>query len=173
MMMTRPTYDAAVRPHLHSLNRWVQKKGLHAEDAEDVVQETLLLGLRHFQQFRFESNIGTWLCRIALNVIRGRIRRPDHSRMVFVDSADLEGMGASSTGKSPLVELMSKEAGGRLRHAIAKLPNEYRVVVELRDVKGYSIRETAEFLELSRPAVKSRHHRARLQLQTCLKGFRH
>jgi RNA polymerase sigma-70 factor (ECF subfamily) len=63
---------------------------------------------------------------------------------------------------------MKKEAGRRLRNAIEKLPNEYRVVVELRDMKGYSIRETAEFLALSRPAVKSRHHRARLQLLTCL-----
>jgi RNA polymerase sigma-70 factor (ECF subfamily) len=93
--------------------------------------------------------------------------------LAFVDSADLEGMGASSSGPSALVELMRKEAGGRLLHAIAKLPNEYRVVVELRDMKGYSIRETAEFLALSRPAVKSRHHRARLQLQTCLQGFSH
>jgi RNA polymerase sigma-70 factor (ECF subfamily) len=166
--MTRPTYDTAVRPHLHSLNRWVQKKGLRAEDAEDVVQETLLLGLRHFKQFRFEANIGTWLCRIALNVIRGRMRRPDHTRMVFVDTADLEGLGSPSTRQSPLAELMKNEAGGRVRRAISKLPDDYRVVLELRDMKGYSIRETAEFLALSRPAVKSRHHRARLQLLTCL-----
>jgi RNA polymerase sigma-70 factor, ECF subfamily len=141
-----------------------------AEDVEDVVQDTLLLALRHFDSFRFEAEFSTWLCHIATNVIRGRFRKPDFRRIVFTDQAILERMEQPIAAVSQLTVLEKKEAASRLHVAISKLPCEYRVVVELRDLKGLSIRETASALSLSTPAVKSRHHRARWRLNTLLAG---
>jgi RNA polymerase sigma-70 factor (ECF subfamily) len=164
----RPSYDAVIGPNLQLLKRWVGKKGLTVEDADDVVQETLLLALRHFDQFRFEANFATWLCRIAINVIRGRMRRPGYSRTVLVDSWTLETMGLPDSTQCALTGLVKDEASKRLRRAVSQLPADYRAVVELRDLRGLSIRETAEFLALTRPAVKSRHHRARRQLHALM-----
>lgn len=164
----RPSYDVAVAPHLQTLNRWVRQKGLQAQDADDVVQETLLLALRHFDKFRFEASLSTWLCRIAINVIRGRLRRPAHCRTTFVDSDSLEVLAASDRRESALSAMIQNETKVRIRGAVSKLPAAYRTVVELRDLRGLSIQETAAQLSLSVPAVKSRHHRARFQLLSIL-----
>jgi RNA polymerase sigma-70 factor, ECF subfamily len=155
------TFDALISPHLSLLKRWVKGRVPHGEDSDDIIQQTLLLALRHIGQFRFEASFGTWLCRIAINVIRGRLRSPERSRMVFADPQTLESFELKDPRRSPLAVLERKQANAKLHRAIAKLPEIYRVVIELRDLRGLSINETAESLSLTRPAVKSRHHRAR------------
>ena len=130
-------------------------------DPSDVVQQTLLLALRHIGQFRFEASFGTWLCRIAINVIRGRLRSPEHSRMIYADPQTLESFDLKDPRRSPLATLERKQESARLHRAIAKLPEIYREVIDLRDLRGLSIRETSDALSISRAAIKSRHHRAR------------
>jgi RNA polymerase sigma-70 factor (ECF subfamily) len=159
------TYEALVSQHIHVLRRWVSSKMQNPSDAEDVVQQTLLLALRHFDQFRYEAGFGTWLCRIAINEIRGRIRRPDNWRTVFVDTQVFATWGVRDPGRSPLAELERKEANERLHDAITELPELYRSVVELRDLGGLTIRETAKSLRLTTPAIKSRLLRARTMLR--------
>ena len=164
----REKYEALVSPHLGTLRRWVLTKVRNNHDAEDVVQQTLLLAYRHLEQFRFEASFGTWLCRIALNVIRGRMRSPDFSRLVAIDPRTMENFNLHDKRQSPLSLLESKEARIKVHSAISKLPDMYRVVVEMRDLRGFSIQETADSLGLTRPAIKSRHHRARLLMHRFL-----
>ena len=160
----RDTYEALVAPHLSTLRRWVTSKVQNTHDVDDIVQQTLLLSFRHLTQFRFESSFGTWLCRIALNVIRGRIRSPDYSRTVYVEPEKLANFDLQDKRHSPLAALERKEVKARVHMAIAKLPSIYQEVIHMRDLRGLSIRETAASLGLTKPAVKSRHHRARLLL---------
>jgi len=164
------SYEALVSPHLHLLRRWVKSRVPNIEDADDVIQQTLLLALRHFGQFRFEASFGTWLCHIALNVIRGRMRRPEYSRTIFTDPQTLESRETTDPRHCPQAALERSEVNARLHRAISKLPDIYRVVVELRDLRGLTIHETAESLRMTRSAVKSRHHRARGMLLRYLNG---
>src|ERR1700736_2199502 len=88
--LARENYETMVSPHLVPLKRWVTSKVSNSHDAEDILQQTLFLAFRHFEQFRFEASFGTWLCRIALNVIRGRLRSPDFSRTLVTAPQMLE-----------------------------------------------------------------------------------
>jgi RNA polymerase sigma-70 factor (ECF subfamily) len=154
-------YERLVSPHFQLLQKWVRGRVPRREDADDVIQQALLLALRHVNQFRFESSFSTWLCQIALNVIRAKFRRPEHSRMVVCDPQTMEGLEPHDPQESALGEMQRREVNLALYRAIEHLPEIYRVVVELRDLRGYSLRETCTVLRLSRGAIKSRHHRAR------------
>ena len=158
------TYETLVAPHMRPLGRWVRSRVPPGEDADDIIQQTLLLALKNIGQFRNEASLTTWLCRIAVNVIRGRMRRPDRWRTVFTDPQHLAASNVTDPLQSPEAALVTKEANLRLHRAISSLPELYRVVVELRDLRGLSIQETADSLRLSKPAVKSRHNRARCML---------
>jgi RNA polymerase sigma-70 factor (ECF subfamily) len=157
-------YDALFSPHLKLLRNVVIRRVPRIEDADDVVQQTLLLGLRHIGQFRFQASLGTWLCRIAINVIRGLYRKRGYFSDALTDPSILESVDISDPNESPLAILERTEKYSRLRMAISQLPATYRQVVELRDLEGFSIEETANHLGLTKPAVKSRHHRARALL---------
>ncbi len=158
------SYDSMVASHLKLLNALVRRRVRRPEDAEDIIQETLLLALRHFDQFRFEASFSTWLYRIAINVIRGRVRRPHHRRLVCMDPTILERISEPDPRTSQLAALEKGETFDRLYRALARLPKDYRIVVELRDIKGLSIKQTAETLVVPDSTVKSRHYRARLRL---------
>jgi RNA polymerase sigma-70 factor (ECF subfamily) len=134
-------------------------------ETRDVLQETFLQAFRSLKNFRGEAAIGTWLYRIAANTfMKGRSR----SRLTCMDDLDLENLALSRMEKlrlvppSPEEALVEKEGRTLLGQAIAKLPEEYRVVLVLRDVEGRAAAEVAEILDLSVAAVKSRLHRARL-----------
>lgn len=159
------TYEVLVSQHVHMLRKWVRCRLRNVDDAEDVVQQTLLLALRHFEQFRYEASFGTWLCTIAINEIRGRIRRPDHWRTVFLDPQVIATWELKDPGRSQLAELEQNEVHERLHQAIAELPEAYRSVLESRDISGLTIRQTAASLRLSTPAIKSRLLRARRMLR--------
>ena len=164
---TPRAYDALISPHLPLLKRWVKKKAPNSIDSDDVIQQTLLLAIRHFGKFRFEASFGTWLCSIAMNEIRARLRDPENPRLTNDDSRILT---LSDPCSSPLATLERKEANVQLHRAIAQLPEIYRVVVELRDFRELSTRETSKRLSISATAVKSRHYRARCQLLKALRG---
>ena len=134
-------------------------------ETRDVVQETFLQAFRSFGKFRGESKIGTWLHRIAVNFYLTRRNRP-HAESY--EGLDLEN------SKTPRMDVLRRQAATPeevfeekeirrlLEKAIAGLPEEYRTVLVLRDLEEHSANETAEILEISVPAVKSRLHRARL-----------
>jgi RNA polymerase sigma-70 factor, ECF subfamily len=150
--------------HAPFLKGWVRRKVFNAAEAEDVVQQTLLLALRHIGQFRMEASLGTWLCSIAMNVIRGRFRRPEYHRTVYAPPQVLEMMDYRDPNRSPLAALESQERIAAFRTAIAALPEILRKVIELRVFRELSTRETARVLRITPSAVKSRHFRARCLL---------
>ena len=143
--------------------------GLPAE-AEDVYQETFLTAFKKIRGFRGESELGTWLYRIAANLCfmrhRKKKREPfvplldrphDHDDGKTHQFRDWEPTPEEVAGKKELAEQVAK--------ALAALPVDYRLVLMLRDVEGLSNEKTAEILKLSVAAVKSRLHRGRLFLR--------
>ncbi len=139
-------------------------------EADDVYQETFLTAFKKIRGFRGDSDLGTWLYRIASNLCL--MRRRKKSREPFVPLLDRphdhdEAPARQFRDWSPTPEETAnkKELVEKVAGALSKLPVDYRLVVTLRDVEGLSAEETAKILKLSVPAVKSRLHRGRLFLR--------
>lgn len=135
----------------------------HQHDAEDVTQQAFLSALEHLADFRAESSFATWLMRIAghaaLKVIRKRRGLPteslDISRPEFI----------APWQESPARLAQQHEIGQLIDAALAQLGEKHRVVFLLRDVEGFSVKETAAVTGLTEANVKVRLLRARLQLR--------
>ncbi len=141
-------------------------------DAEEIAQDVLLTVVQKIGTFRGEAAFSSWLYRITANAAYGRLRgrreRAEVSLEPLFPVFDDEGRHVqpvadwSSRLDDPAVQAETRAA---LSRAIARLPEDSRVVVLLRDVEGLSSEEVAEALGLSVAAVKSRLHRARLFLR--------
>jgi len=152
----------------------------HREDAEDVFQETFLTVFRKLDQYRGEGSLKSWLFKIAsshcLKKRRKRSGEPDqHLSVEELTPENLRPIsrGPSLTGTSeiPLEVVLRDELSQHITEAIDALPPEYRIVLLLRDVEGFSTEETAEMTDLSEAAVKSRLHRARVTVRKHLQPY--
>jgi RNA polymerase sigma-70 factor (TIGR02960 family) len=158
-----------------------------AQDAEDLLQETLLAAWRGLEQFRGRASVRAWLYRIATNrsldALRARRRRPeDFQRMTEVPEPTrraepiwlepfpdvlLEGIADDAPG--PEARYETKEAIGLAFIAgLQHLPPRQRAVLVLRDVLGYRAAEVAEMLETTEPSVNSLLRRARAAFEARL-----
>jgi RNA polymerase sigma-70 factor (ECF subfamily) len=136
-------------------------------EAEEIAQEVFLRAHRAVADFRGEARLGTWLYAIASRLCLNRLASPD--RRVARGDAALADVPASGPDAAVTAERAELEAA--LHAAIAELPNERRLVLVLRDVEGLSYEEIAEALALDPGTVRSRLHRARMQLKEKLERF--
>jgi RNA polymerase sigma-70 factor (ECF subfamily) len=140
------------------------------DDAEDVLQDTMMKAFEHLDSFQGQSKFYTWLVRIAVNESLMKLRKRKSDRTVSMDES-------IETEEEPIVREIAvwddnpeaKYSQAELREildkAIQSLKPIFRTVFILRDVEELSTEETAEMLGLSIAAVKSRLLRARLQLR--------
>jgi RNA polymerase sigma-70 factor (ECF subfamily) len=146
------------------------------EDAEDVLQETFLKAYEHLDQFQGQSKFYTWIVRIAVNQALMKLRKRKSDRSVSLDETidtgeDTVAREIAAWDENPEQQYGREELNQILTSAVDGLTPIYRAVFVLRDVDGLSTEETAEALELSVPAVKSRLLRARLQLRDKLTRY--
>jgi len=129
-------------------------------DAEDASQETFLQAWRALPRFRSQSAFSTWLYRIVTNRCLNlrRARRPSQALLWDQESED-PGPEEAAEARNQLLAL---------REAILELTPEQRAVFVLRHLEGCAYEEIVEILGISLAAVKSRLHRARLELATVL-----
>jgi RNA polymerase sigma-70 factor (ECF subfamily) len=140
------------------------------EDAEDVLQETFLKAYTHLDGFQGNSKFYTWLVRIAMNEALMKLRKRKGDRVVSLDEQldtgeDTVTREIAVWEGNPEDRYSQEEIRDILDKTVASLPEAFRTVFTLRDVEELSTEETAEVLNLSIPAVKSRLLRARLQLR--------
>ncbi len=146
------------------------------EDAEDVLQEAFLKAYEHLNQFQGQSKFYTWIVRIAVNQALMKLRKRKTDRSVSLDETidtgeDTVAREIAAWDENPEQQYSREEINEILSSAIDGLAPIYRAVFVLRDVDDLSTEETAEALELSIPAVKSRLLRARLQLRDKLTRY--
>jgi RNA polymerase sigma-70 factor (ECF subfamily) len=145
-------------------------------DAEDVLQETFLSAFKSIDRFEGRSSLSTWLYRIASNAALMRLRR-NEPEQVSVDEPVERDDGEMMPRQFfdfcclPEEDLLREEAREQMKQAIDDLPPTLRSVFVLRDIEGLSTAETAEALDLSESAVKSRLMRARLKLRDELSRY--
>lgn len=140
------------------------------QDAEDVLQETFIKALRALPEFEERSKLSTWLYRIAVNeaLMAVRRRKPDHLSLEMEKEGEEGEMAPVEIVDwccLPEGDLLSAEARRFLDKAVQSLSPALRAVFVLRDVEGLSVKETAEALNISEAAVKTRLLRARLKLR--------
>ena len=146
------------------------------EDAEDVLQEAFFKAYEHLSQFQGNSKFYTWIVRIAVNQALMKLRKRKSDRTVSLDEQidtgeDTVVREIAAWDPDPEQQYSQEELHKILNEAVTSLAPIYRTVFTLRDVDGLSTEETAEALDLSVPAVKSRLLRARLQLRDKLTRF--
>jgi RNA polymerase sigma-70 factor (ECF subfamily) len=151
----------------------------NSEEARDLTQETFLRAFQSIRQFRGESDVRTWIYRIAINQARNRWRwwrRRRRDAMVSLDSDSAHGKQplvnvlSSAREDSPEQETLAHERERALRKALRSLSLSYRETVILRDIEGFSYEEIAETLGINVGTVKSRLARGRQELRTRLEG---
>lgn len=146
------------------------------QDAEDILQETFIKAFRHIGSFDGRSNISTWLYRIATNEALMLMRRKRPESISFEapsnkETEPQEPLQIVDWCCLPEEDYLTAEGRARLEEAAHRLPTSLRVVFLLRDIEGLSTRETAEVLEISETAVKTRLSRARLRLREDLSAY--
>jgi RNA polymerase sigma-70 factor (ECF subfamily) len=146
----------------------------NVDDAEEVVQESFLNAYRALPRFRRGSAFGTWLYRIVTNMALVKLRKS--AREVFLEGPDEENGRGIPEGlvdwtDTPLDDLINQETRELMDEAIRELPLDQRTVFAMRDIDELLADQVAEILGLSVPAVKSRLHRARVQLRNRLAPY--
>ncbi|MDD3764228.1 MAG: RNA polymerase sigma factor RpoE [Nevskiales bacterium] len=142
-------------------------------DAPDVAQETFVRAWRALGGFRGQSAFYTWLYRIGINTAKNHIvsrgRRPADQD---IDVADAELYGHTehlSDIDTPEAEMLSEEIKHRVAETIAKLPEDLRTAITLRELEGLSYEEIAEAMDCPIGTVRSRIFRAREAIDGALK----
>jgi RNA polymerase sigma-70 factor (ECF subfamily) len=144
-------------------------------DAADAAQEALVRVYTRLHNFRGDSLFSTWLFRVVTNTCldqlrrRGRLRCGSLEASLPLDGPSNKPLQTLDVDDGPIDWAERHEVQAAVQRAIAKLPEEYRTVVIMRDLQEYTYHEIAEMLQTSLGTVKSRLHRARLALRVLLK----
>ncbi len=141
-------------------------------DAEEVVQDVYMIALDKIDRFEGRSTLSTWLYRITVNtaLMKLRSRRADRNHVPIDGLTALLGEAENvlrfdEDVKSPDEALLTKELTQTISDSMEDLPEIYQSVFFLRDVQGYSIKETSTMLGITPGAIKSRLHRSRFFLR--------
>jgi RNA polymerase sigma-70 factor (ECF subfamily) len=150
-----------------------------SEEARDLTQETFLRAFQSIGHFRGESDLRTWIYRIAINQARNRWRwwrRRRRDVTVSIDAPQTNGQTSliatlkSDNGSNPERETLAHERERALRRALSSLKHVYREAVVLRDIEGFAYEEIAVALNINVGTVKSRLARGRQELRRKLEG---
>jgi RNA polymerase sigma-70 factor, ECF subfamily len=138
------------------------------DEAHDVAQDAFVQAFLKLDTFHGNSAFYTWLYRIAFNLAVSRRRR--HKPTSSIEQArELTGSEPISRDEQPTERLDRLERVAQVHHALASLSEEFRTVLVLREIDGCCYETIAEILELPVGTVRSRLHRARLELREQLR----
>lgn len=150
------------------------------EEACDLTQDTFVRAYRAWNEFRGDSQIYTWLYRIALNLCHNSRKKGDRKRRVEGVSLDISpgmdedrptGLDVADARPQPAKSVENDELRARLHDALAALPENYRIVIVLRDIEGLPYEEIARITDSTLEAIKSRLFRARTMLREMLAPY--
>ncbi len=171
-------FEELVARHERKIYRLVRRLLQSESDVEDLLQEIFLQVWQKVDTFEGRAAFSSWLYRVAVNACYMYLRKTSREKLVSIEDAmprfTSEGKMAGPVRRFPTgpeYKVLQKEMRQALEAAIGELPEDYRIVLVLRDVEGLQASEVAELLDLSVPAVKSRLHRARVFLRQRLAHY--
>ena len=165
-------FEAIVRAHGGRLLSVARRFLGNNEDAQDAVQDAFIRAYKAIHTFEARAQLHTWLHRILVNTalmkLRERRRRPTESIDDLLPAYTSDGHQAVASRDWSDAVLERKETAAIVREAIARLPDQYREVLVLRDIEERDTAEAAALLGTTSNVVKVRLHRARQALRTLL-----
>jgi RNA polymerase sigma-70 factor (ECF subfamily) len=161
-------FEREALPHMDALYNFALRITGDSDDANDLVQDTFLKAFRFFDKFEKGTNCKAWLFRIMkntfINTYRKKTKEPDK-----VDYEDVENFYENAKPSSTESAHLEKEIYDNLlddeiSSAIASLPDDFKTVIILSDIEGFTYEEIADFVDCPVGTVRSRLHRARKML---------
>jgi len=165
-------YELLMRRYNQRLFRVVRSVVTEDAEAEDILQEAWVRAYEHLDQFEGRASFATWVTRIAFYEALARARKSKRWTPLENPKGEImaEADRKQTNSDTPEAQAMRGQLGQILQAAVDALPESYRSVFMLREVEKLSTSETAECLELSEEAVKTRLHRSRALLRRELEG---
>jgi RNA polymerase sigma-70 factor, ECF subfamily len=154
-------FEALYRAHVGRVHALCLRMMGDPEHAKELTQDVFVRAWQGLGSFRGEAAFGTWLHRLAINVVRDRQRSEFRRRARFQSGEDLESVGAVAPGVAP-------DSRIDLERAIATLPPRARNALILHEIHGYKCREVAEMTQTAVGTVQVHLHRARKMLKQVL-----
>jgi RNA polymerase sigma-70 factor, ECF subfamily len=172
----RRSFEREALPHMDALYRTALRMTKNDSDAEDLVQEAFTKAYRFWDKFEPGSNCRAWLFKIMTNIFineyRSKSRTPASVNVDEIDDNYLYGQLAKTGPEDdPETKFFAKIFDADVRRAIEELPDDFRMVVILSFLEGFSYQEIAEIADLQLGTVKSRLHRGRKLLQKKLYDY--
>ena len=140
----------------------------HEEDASDVVQEAFFNAFQALRDFQGGSRFYTWLYRIAMNLAIDQRRRQSKQESTQMGKRLLIQTQDKTLLDNPMILAMRRENIESVQKALMKLSHDHRSVLILKDIEGLHYEEIAEILSIPIGTVRSRIHRARLELRNII-----
>lgn len=165
-------FEVLVRIHSGRLLSVARRFLPNEQDAQDALQDAFIRAFRAIGTFEARAQLHTWLHRIVVNsalmTLRERRRKPEESIEDLLPTFSADGHQTSDSRDWSDAVLERKESARIVREAIARLPEQHRAVLVLRDLEERDTLEAAELLGTTSNVVKVRLHRARQALRTLL-----
>jgi RNA polymerase sigma-70 factor (ECF subfamily) len=161
-------FELLMRRHNERIYRTVRAVLGDDADVEDVMQQAYVSAYQHLGTFEGRARFSTWMTRIAINEAYARLRKRHRSEPAPWEDDDAMADEPEAPGPSPEQIAAHREMQALLERAVDTLTVPNRTVFVLRSVQGLSTAETADCLNISEEAVKTRLHRANEALRLWL-----
>ena len=176
----RAAFETLVRQYDQAVLRLALHLTGSESDAQDVYQEAFLKAYRHIGNFRFECSFYTWIYRIVTNLCLDHLRKRQTRREdphVMTDSSGqeidlLDNVSDDRSGANPERDLMRRELGAKIKHALTRLTPRERMVFELKHYQGLRLRTIGEMLNTTEETAKNTLFRATQKLRAALATMR-
>lgn len=168
-------FEAEFMPLINPLYNFAYRLTLDEDEAKDLVQDSYLKAYRFFHSFQKGTNAKAWLFRILknsfINEYRKKSKEPNK-----VDYQDVETYYNSEDINIPItpdlrVEAVSEMLGDEITTALNSLDVDFKTVIILCDLEGFTYEEMSKILNIPIGTVRSRLHRARMLLKEKLKSY--
>jgi RNA polymerase sigma-70 factor, ECF subfamily len=170
------SYQKLVETYWNELNFLANRLLADESVANDCVQETFIKAITKIDSFEGRGSLRSWLHQITVNESLTELRKKSARKEESLDELmlDFDETGhylQSYQGHPVSLEVLQEsiEVKRHLKQSIDKLPDNFRIILILRDFEGYSTKEVAKKLDMTEQNVKVRLHRARLALRNLLK----
>lgn len=173
-MKTR-VFEEEFYPHMDALYNFGYRLTLNEDDANDLVQETYLKAFRFIETYQRDTNAKAWLFRIMknsfINDFRKKSKEPDKTDYDEVEQV----YNSEDAHYSATVDLRQEVFGGILGDEITKalngIPVDFRLIILLSDIEGFTYEEMAKIIGIPIGTVRSRLHRARNMMKDKIKEY--